>query len=145
MVYHKTDVSANIQELVDNKSNERLSICTGVLNNLVEDILFGTHKGYYINHCLKPEVRRKVHRFRDNIAYLVKAPLTLSTNVYGLIETAATNAGQHQDENYEAASAPSPANTIPIQQSLTDLAFENEALRRGVIQKLNIKYKNLPA
>lgn len=144
MVYHKTDISPNIQELVTNKSNERLSICTGVLNNLVQDILFGTHKGYYINNCLTPETRREVHRFRDNITYLVKAPLTLSTNVYGLIETAALNAGQHQEQNYDAISTPTPANATPIQQSLTDLAFENEALRRGLIQKLNIKYKNLP-
>lgn len=142
LIYQKSNLSPNMQETITNGTNERLTMCAEIINHVVEDVLFGTHNGYHINTCLSPELKNKVYRFRDNITYLVNAPLTLSTNVYGLIERAAVGAGQHGDSNYDAMSQPR-ASTTPLQQSLSELAFENEALRRSIVQDLNVKYLNL--
>nr|AHN92145.1 gp41 [Agrotis segetum granulovirus] len=142
---HRSPIAPNVEKLVADRSNQRLNVCNDVFNNLVEDVLFGSHNGYFINSILKNDLKEKVYKFRDNIAYLVNAPLTLSTNVYMLIEKAAINAGHHaaDEKMYEEIVSNTAHRTTPIQESLTELAFENEALRRGLIQDLNIKYKNL--
>jgi hypothetical protein len=142
LLYQKSNIAPNVEQLITNKTNQRLNMCNDVLNNLVEDVLFGSHNGYYINSVLKGDLKSKVYRFRDDIAYLVNAPLTLSTNVYNLIETAAINAGHHH-QPHEDRHHHHHQQGVPLQQSLTELAFENEALRRGLIQDLNIKYQNI--
>nr|WPN08719.1 gp41 [Cnaphalocrocis medinalis granulovirus] len=140
-LYHKADMPPNVQQAMVNKSNERLSVCTDVINNVVDDLLYGTHNGYYINTTLYPNVRTAVHRFRHNITHLLNCPLTLSTNIYNLIETK-TNLSKNID--YKPLERVEHQNSqIPVQQHLTEMAFENEALRRAKIQEMNIKYANL--
>lgn len=142
MLYHKTEVAPNVQKSIDTKQNERLNVCTNILNNIVEDILFGTHNSYYINTCLSNENKQAVHRFKDNITFLVNTPVTLSTNIFNIIETKALQHGQNKDINYSELYNTPNAST-PLGQHLTEMAFENEALRRGKIQELNIKYSDL--
>ncbi|AKN80778.1 GP41 [Diatraea saccharalis granulovirus] len=139
-LYQKADVADNVQQSIDTKSNDRLLLCTDTLNNLVEDVLMGTHNGYYVNTCLYPKLKSAVHRFRNNITFLLKTPLSLSTNIFELIEQKALDNGQELDIDYSELIE--KKSSIPNKQ-LTELAFENEALRRGKIQELNIKYSDL--
>ncbi|AER41525.1 GP41 [Epinotia aporema granulovirus] len=141
-VYQKTDVAPNLQHMIDASSNSKLCMCTDIINNVVEDVLTGSHNGYYVNTCLYPHVRNNVLRFRDNITFLLRSPLTLSTNVYGLLEKKAQEHGQNTTADYSQWGVSRKTN-IPIKQSLSEMAFENEALRRGIIQNLNIKYSDI--
>ncbi|ABQ52038.1 gp41 [Spodoptera litura granulovirus] len=141
LIHHKANVSPNVAKVKENKTNSRMNMCSEIFDNLVSDVLFGSHNGYYINNCLSPELRHKVYRFRDNITFLVRAPLTLSTNIYNLIEEAAVHHGQSPDKSIVPPSPVYPQTSA--QQSLSELAFENEALRRGLIQQLNVVYDNL--
>nr|AIU36887.1 ORF104 gp41 [Cydia pomonella granulovirus] len=143
MLYQKTEIAPNIQKVVDERNNERLRVCTDIINGVVEDLLYGTHNGYYINNALHPKLRTAVHRFRNNITYLLNSPLTLSTNVFNLMEYKAVQNGQLKDVDYSALEVSVGGHRTPAQQHITELAFENEALRRGKIQELNMKYANL--
>lgn len=144
LISHKANVSSNVKKLLHDRGNARLNMCTDVFNNLVADVLSGAHEGYYVNNCLSEEIREKVLKFRDDVAFLVHAPLSKSTNVYALIDDAARKYGkpehqqqqqQHHDEQHHPQTS--------IQQSMTEMAFENEALRRGLIQQLNAVYETL--
>ncbi|ABC61217.1 GP41 [Choristoneura occidentalis granulovirus] len=134
MLHQKGDVSVY--------KDENIQTCSDIINRIVEDILYGDHNGYYINNCLNSNNRTAVHRFRNNLTFLLNSPLTLSTNIFNLIENKAVQNGQHKDVDYsslEKINKPS----VPIQQHLSEMAFENEALRRSKIQELNIKYADL--
>ncbi|AIS92095.1 GP41 [Erinnyis ello granulovirus] len=122
--------------------SQQPSVCADVMNRLVEDVLFGKHNGYYINNCLSANNKNSVYRFRDNITFLLNSPLTLSTNIFDLIETRAVANGQSSLVDYSSLQVTTPL-TIPLQQHLSELAFENEALRRSKIQEMNIKYAHL--
>lgn len=141
-LYQKADVAPNVQQVVQSKGNQRLNVCTDVLNSVVEDVLMGSHNGYYVNTALSPKLRAMVHRFRDNITYLLNSPLTLSTDVFSLIEKKAVQNGQAVGVDYgKMETVKSPFTST--QQHLTELAFENEALRRAKIQELNVRYADL--
>ncbi|UXX41897.1 gp41 [Psilogramma increta granulovirus] len=140
MLYQKGDVG-NVYK------NNQPSVCVDVMNRLVEDVLYGKHNGYYVNNCLSVQNKNAVHRFRDNITYLLNSPLTLSTNIYELMENRAVTNGQQVNVNYnnleETNVSDSNVVAIPLQQHLSQLSFENEALRRAKIQDMNIKYAHL--
>ncbi|QOD40057.1 gp41 [Matsumuraeses phaseoli granulovirus] len=143
LLYQKAEIAANVQNAIDTNTNERLSVCSNILNNLVEDVLLGSHNGYYVNNCLNEQMKHHVYRFRNNITYLLNSPLTLSTNVYNLIEQTAVKNGQTPTAEPPHPNYKQSLNTIQPQQHLTDMAFENEALRRAKIQELNIRYADL--
>nr|AUF82003.1 gp41 [Cryptophlebia leucotreta granulovirus] len=141
-LYHKADIAPNVKQVINEGNNDKLKMCSEILNNLVEDILYGTHNGYYINNCLNSKLKTAVHRFRNNITFLVNSPLSLSTNIFNLIENTAIQSGQSKNIDYASLEV-TPSNKMPAQQHISELAFENEALRRGKIQELNLKYSNL--
>lgn len=143
LLHHKTEIAPNVQEGIDRGTDPKLAICSDVINGVVEDVLLGLHNGYYVNTTLYAPIRDLVHRFRDNVTYLLNTPLTLSTNVFGLLETRAVAGGQRENVDYSALASARKVNT-PLEESLTNLAFENEALRRGIVQQLNVKYADLP-
>lgn len=134
MLYQKGDVSVYTENSVN--------VCTDVINRIVEDVLYGEHNGYYINNCLSAKNKTAVHRFRNNLTYLLNSPLTLSTNIFNLIENKALQHGQQKNVDYSSLNIVQQPN-IPIQQHLSNMAFENEALRRAKIQELNIKYSDV--
>ena len=137
-LYQKVEIAPNMVA-----NNDGLTVCNEVINSVVEDVLFGLHNGYYINNSLSSELRTRVHRFRNNITFLLNCPLTLSTNVFQLIESRATQLGQETTVDYGPLERSSAVSRTPIQRHLTELAFENEALRRAKIQEMNIKYGDL--
>nr|UYX49724.1 gp41 [Darna trima granulovirus] len=141
-LYHKTDIAPNIKKTIVDKTNERLNVCYDTINNVIEDVLFGSHDGYYVNTCLNANNKTAVHRFRDNITYLLNSPLTLSVNIFNLIENKALQNGQNKDVDYSKISTTHTPST-PINQHLSEMAFENEALRRAKIQEMNIRYENI--
>ncbi|ACZ63574.1 GP41 [Pieris rapae granulovirus Wuhan] len=143
MLYQKVDIAPNVQQSIELKNNERLNMCFEILNGVVEDVLFGAHNSYYINTCLCPKLKTAVHRFRNNITYLLNSPLNVSTNIFGLIEKKAVQNGQPTNIDYSQMEIV-PKSNIPLKHHLSELAFENEALRRAKIQELNIKYTDLP-
>ncbi|AQQ80378.1 GP41 [Betabaculovirus altermyunipunctae] len=143
LLSHKAGVSHNVKRLFTERTNARLNMCVDVFNNLVADVLMGAHDGYYINNCLGEEMREKVLKFKDDVAFLMQAPLNMSTNAFALLDAAAVKYGKQP-----TAHKPAPERThhephTSEQQSMTELAFENEALRRGLIQQLNSVYETL--
>lgn len=143
LVGHKAVVSPNVKKVVNERTNARLNMCTDVFNSLVADVLLGAHEGYYINNCLSEEMKHKVMKFRDDVAFLVQAPLSMSTNVYELIDEAAKKYGKPRDASVLKVPHEEYHPQTTAQQSMTELAFENEALRRGLIQQLNELYETL--
>lgn len=145
LLCHKANVSTNIKQLLNERTNSRLNSCTNLFNNLVDDVLTGAHEGYYVNNCLNDEMKAKVLKFRDDVSFLVQAPLNMSTNVFALIDAAAKKYGKPATE--VAADHVKRLNSHTAQTSeqlyATELAFENEALRRGLIQQLNSVYETL--
>lgn len=136
MLYQKGDVGGVY--------TQQPQVCADVMNRLVEDVLYGKHNGYYVNNCLSSQNKYAVHRFRDNITYLLNSPLTLSTNIFDLIESRAIANGQQTNVNYSNAQVATTSDAeIPLKQHLSVISFENEALRRAKIQDMNIKYAHL--
>ncbi|QBQ01645.1 gp41 [Hyphantria cunea granulovirus] len=141
LLYHKAPMPNNLNVLFESKINENVNLIRAVFDNLVADLLTGAYNGYYLKHCLSPETQRSAYRFRDNITFLVNAPLTLSTNIYDLIENVVAN------KNPEHDYTPFLQHQYPVyslENALSNMALENEAMRRAVIQQLHIKYNALP-
>ncbi|AKR17453.1 GP41 [Mocis latipes granulovirus] len=141
----KSIISANIKQLLHDHSNSRLNSCTNLFDNLVEDVLTGAHEGYFINNCLSEEMKAKVLKFRDDVSFLVQAPLHMSTNVFALIDAAAKKYGKLSTDTNRVENKRSDSQIAQTSAQLyaTELAFENEALRRGLVQELNNVYETL--
>nr|ANY57486.1 GP41 [Phthorimaea operculella granulovirus] len=138
-VHSKANIPSNVKQAMESRNNQQLNMCTDIISNVVIDVLTGVHKDYYINTCLTPATRKMVHRFRNNIAFLMN---TNSTNVFNMIEGVALEKGQTEIDYSEMEKAIAYNNTNS-NAALTQLAFENEALRRAKIQEMNIRYNNL--
>ncbi|AEB00377.1 gp41 [Clostera anachoreta granulovirus] len=138
-LHSKAEVAPNFRQKIELRENERLNVCVDTINAVVEDVLFGKHDGYHVNTTLTPHNRTAVHRFRHNITYLCGTPLTLSTNVFQLLEDRAVKNGQVEDTDYSQLER-AAVSTSTTSQNVTQLAFENEALRRAKVQEFNIKY-----
>nr|ANY57606.1 PlxyGVORF87 protein [Plutella xylostella granulovirus] len=141
LLYHETQLPANISNAINDGSNKNLKFVRGVFDKLVEDLLTGRYSGYYLKHCLSTGTLNKAMRFRDNITFLLDAPLTLSTDMYSLIERAAAKRNPERDYSAALDSVVYPQSTL--QQMLNYLSFENETLRRDRIQNLNVKYNSI--
>nr|AJA91728.1 GP41 [Adoxophyes orana granulovirus] len=140
LLYHKAQAIPDYKETHTNQ----MTICTGVFNKLIEDMLYGTHNNYYIEKCLSGDIKQRVLQFKSDINYLLtNEPSKIINDVYtpirekaihnSLITTTTTNQSvQQQQQHYS-----------PIHQQLSELAFENETLRRNKIQELNVKYSDI--
>lgn len=138
-------IPANIQSAVDSRKYPQLNQINDLVNSVIDNIFAGG--GDYYHYILNEKNRARIISLKENISYL--APLSASTDIFQYIAELATKAGKKpglfRDVTFLTAASNVSANSRKdnkqnsCQQSLTELAFQNEALRRFIFQQLNYK------
>jgi Structural glycoprotein p40/gp41 conserved region len=149
LLLQKATIPPNIQELLNNQGSNksfgatRIQMINLLINNVIED-LFSHGSDYYL-YVLNENNRSKILSLKENIGYL--APLSTSSDIFEFIASLATTSGKKPSVFQSAAALTMPTQKFTkqptmstCQQNLTELAFENEALRRFILQQLS--YKN---
>jgi hypothetical protein len=145
-------VPSNIQRAVESGKYPQLNHINMLGNNLSDNIF--SSGGDYYYYILNEQNRARIISLKENIGFL--APLSSSVNIFQYVADRATKAGKRpdlfsgatlitssggggarKDDSSKAANA--------CQRSLTELAFQNEALRRFIFQQLSYKRNNRPA
>ncbi|AXU41683.1 GP41 [Spodoptera eridania nucleopolyhedrovirus] len=146
LLLQRATIPPNIQEIINsgNRShgNSRVHMINSLINNVIDD-LFAGGSDYYL-YVLNETNKSRILSLKENISYM--APLSATTNIFQFIATLATNSGK-KPSVFQSASMLTMPLTKPIvaepkntcQQQLTELAFENEALRRFILQQLSHK------
>ncbi|AUV65359.1 GP41 [Alphabaculovirus myunipunctae] len=150
LLLQRATIPQNIQDIINNNSgggklygNSRVLLINQLVNNVIDD-LFAGGSDYYL-YMLNETNRSRILSMKENISYM--APLSATTDIFKFIATLATNSGK-KPSVFQSASILTMPSRAPVvseeknkcQQQLTELAFENEALRRFILQQLN--YKN---
>ncbi|AIE47795.1 gp41 [Peridroma alphabaculovirus] len=147
LLLQRANIPSNIQEVINSGSkmhgSSRVHMINTLINNVIDD-LFAGGSDYYL-YVLNETNRARILSMKENISYM--APLSATTNIFKFIATLATNSGK-KPSVFQSATMLTMPMTKPVimeakntcQQQLTELAFENEALRRFILQQLS--YKN---
>ncbi|ACI28798.1 GP41 [Agrotis ipsilon multiple nucleopolyhedrovirus] len=146
LLLQRANIPSNIQEIINSGNrthgNSRVHMINALINNVIDD-LFAGGSDYYL-YVLNETNKSRILSLKENISYM--APLSATTNIFKFIATLATNSGKKPSVFQSATMLTMPL-TKPIvtepkntcQQQLTELAFENEALRRFILQQLSYK------
>lgn len=146
LLLKQATIPLNIQNAVETRKYSQINNINDLVNNVIDSIFAGG--GDYYLFVLNERNRARVMSLKENIAYL--APLSASTDIFEYIAELATNSGKRpglfRDATLITASTLSQKSATSNQQnecqrSLTELAFQNEALRRFIFQQFN--YKNI--
>jgi hypothetical protein len=142
LLKHAT-LPANIQNAVESRRFPHINMINELINSAIDDIFAGG--GDYYHYLLNESNRARVISLKENLGFL--APLSASADIFKYIAELATRAGKRpsmfQSATFlsnAAIAISSPAAHLSksaCQESLTQLAFENETLRRFIFQQLN--------
>ncbi|AJD80766.1 41 kDa glycoprotein [Pseudoplusia includens SNPV IE] len=145
LLLQRATIPQNIQNAIEYGMNDkqrypRLLMINTIINNVIDDLFGGNGSDYYL-YTLNERNRSRVLSLKRNISQL--APLSASTDIFKFIANLSTEKGINASLFESAAALTSTKNTesykTPCQQSLTELAFQNEALRRFIFQQLSYK------
>ncbi|UZE89747.1 GP41 [Parapoynx stagnalis nucleopolyhedrovirus] len=142
------NVPENIQNAVESRRFPHINMINDLINNVIDDLFAGGGDYYY--YVLNETNRARVISLKENLGFL--APLSASADIFNYIAELATRAGKRPSQFQSATFLTSAANAVnspgvyasktAYQDSLTQLAFENEALRRFIFQQLNYQKLN---
>ncbi|ACF05352.1 GP41 [Adoxophyes orana nucleopolyhedrovirus] len=151
LLLQRANIPINIQGAVESRKYSGLNMINDIINNVIDDIFAGG--GEYYLYVLNEKNRARVVSLKENIGFL--APLSASTNIFQYMADLATRAGRKPTlfqsatfmttpatDSHQTASSRKPIEKTTCQQSLTELAFQNEALRRFIFQQLSYKHNN---
>jgi hypothetical protein len=146
LLKHAT-LPSNIQMAVESRRFPQINMINDLINNVIDEVFAG-NGGEYYHYVLNERNRARVIGLKENLAAL--APLSASSDVFKYMAELATLHGKRPNPFNSATFLTSAANAInsptshiskgACQQSLTEMAFENESLRRFIFQQIN--YKN---
>jgi hypothetical protein len=147
LLVQRANIPSNIQDIVNSGNgkhgNNRVHMINMLVNNVIDD-LFAGGSDYYL-YVLNETNRSRILSLKENISFM--APLSATTNIFQFIATLATNSGKKPSVFQSAAMLTMPTSKPIIseakttcQQQLTEFGFENEALRRMILQQLS--YEN---
>ncbi|AXU41524.1 GP41 [Alphabaculovirus altermyunipunctae] len=146
LLLQRATIPNNIQQAVASRRYNQLNAINDLINNIIDDVFTGKYGNYYY-YVLNEKNRSRIASLKDNIAFL--APLSTSIDIFQYMADQATRGGKKPllFENATFLNVPSTINNkdqnkSSCQESLTELAFQNEALRRYVFQKLSYKKNN---
>ncbi|AOT85470.1 gp41 [Cyclophragma undans nucleopolyhedrovirus] len=133
----------NVQSAVESRRFQHINMINDLINSVIDDIFAGG--GDYYHYVLNEKNRARVISLKENIGFL--APLSASANIFNYVAELATRAGKRPSMFQNAAFLTSAANAVnsPLthltksacQESLTELAFQNETLRRFIFQQIH--------
>ncbi|AGA16231.1 gp41 protein [Thysanoplusia orichalcea nucleopolyhedrovirus] len=133
----------NIQSAVESRRFPHINMINDLVNSVIEDLFAGG--GDYYHYVLNEKNRARVMSLKENVAFL--APLSASANIFNYMAELATRAGKQPSMFQNATFLTSAANAVnspaahltksACQDSLTELAFQNETLRRFIFQQIN--------
>ncbi|AXS67729.1 gp41 [Cryptophlebia peltastica nucleopolyhedrovirus] len=149
LLLQRANIPMNIQGAVESRKYAGLNMINDIINNVIDDIFAGG--GEYYLYVLNEKNRARIVSLKENIGFL--APLAASTDIFQYVADLATRAGRKPTlfqsatfmtgtSSSAGAAASSTQNKTSCQQSLTELAFQNEALRRFIFQQLSYKQNN---
>ncbi|AAG53816.1 gp41 [Helicoverpa armigera nucleopolyhedrovirus] len=144
LLLQRANIPPNVQDAVSSRKYPTLNIINDLINNVIDDVFTGVYGNYYY-YVLNEKNRARIVTLKENIGFL--APLSASTDIFQYIANLATRAGKRPSLFQGATFLNAPSsngsnveqNRTSCQQSLTELAFQNEALRRYIFQKLSYK------
>ncbi|UJZ89023.1 gp41 [Erannis ankeraria nucleopolyhedrovirus] len=149
LLLKQAQIPPNIQQAVQTRKYNQLNNINDLINIVIDNIFAGGNDYYY--YVLNDKNRARVVSLKENISYL--EPLSRTTNIFEYIAHEATKKGKQPGLFREAfnitSSTPTNATlanaqreeTLQYRRSLTELAFQNEALRRFIFQQLSYKSK----
>ncbi|USC25928.1 gp41 [Palpita vitrealis nucleopolyhedrovirus] len=133
----------NIQSAVESRRFPHINMINDLINAVIDDLFAGG--GDYYHYVLNEKNRARVMSLKENVAFL--APLSASANIFNYMAELATRAGKQPSMFQNATFLTSAANAVnspsvhltksACQDSLTELAFQNETLRRFIFQQIN--------
>lgn len=143
LLLRQSDIPANIQKAVNSRKYPQLNNINDLINNVIDGLFAGG--GDYYNYVLNETNRARIASLRDNVAFLARN-LSTSTNIFEYIAQLATQAGKKpnmfQDAAFMAATVSRKKPRVQeneCRRTATELAFQNEALRRFIFQQLSYK------
>ncbi|QED40594.1 GP41 [Chrysodeixis includens nucleopolyhedrovirus] len=148
LLLQRATIPQNIQNAIETSSNPnssqkypRLLMINTIINNVIDDLFGGNGSDYYL-FTLNERNRSRVLSMKRNISQM--GALSLSTDIFKFIAQLSVDKGINANlfESAAAVTAGRSTETVktPCQQSLTELAFQNEALRRFIFQQLSYNY-----
>nr|AFN21182.1 GP41 [Bombyx mori nucleopolyhedrovirus] len=133
----------NIQSAVESRRFPHINMINDLINAVIDDLFAGG--GDYYHYVLNEKNRARIMSLKENVAFL--APLSASANIFNYMAELATRAGKQPSMFQNATFLTSAANAVnspaahltknACQDSLTELAFQNETLRRFIFQQIN--------
>ncbi len=153
LLLQRASIPQNIQNALEANSNPnssqrypRLSMINTIINNVIDDLFGGNGNDYYL-FTLNERNRSRVLSMKRNISQL--GALSLSSDIFKFIAQLSVDKGINANLFESAAVVTAGGRSTetpktPCQQSLTELAFQNEALRRFIFQQLSYNYNLSP-
>nr|AGS47918.1 structural glycoprotein p40 [Ectropis obliqua nucleopolyhedrovirus]QWV59668.1 Gp41 [Ectropis obliqua nucleopolyhedrovirus]UYO72861.1 Gp41 [Ectropis obliqua nucleopolyhedrovirus] len=155
LLLKKAQIPNNIQQAVSSKKYTQLNNIIMLINQIIEDVFASGGEYYY--YVLNEKNRARIISLKENLTYL--GALSETTNIFEFIAEMATRRGKQPGLFRDAysitnSSTPPQRKSQPksasvnaeetlheqYRRSLTEMAFQNEALRRFIFQQLS--YKN---
>ncbi|QYC92677.1 GP41 [Trabala vishnou gigantina nucleopolyhedrovirus] len=156
LLLKQAQIPANIQNSVQSRRYNQLNNINDLINMVIDNIFAGGNDYYY--YVLNDKNRARIISLKENLTYL--GALSETTNIFEFIAELATRKGKQPGLFREAYNiANSSSNTTSssrfkiaqsgtskndsvhdtYRRSLTEMAFQNEALRRFIFQQLSYK------
>ncbi|QHB21734.1 gp41 [Artaxa digramma nucleopolyhedrovirus] len=154
LLLKQAQIPSNIQQAVQSRKYAQLNNINDLVNLVIDNIFAGGSDYYY--YVLNEKNRARIISLKENLTYL--GALSETTNIFEFIAEMATRRGKHPGLFREASNIANStssakqklANAQPMynsaqrdetwyKRSLTELAFQNEALRRFIFQQLSYK------
>ncbi|ANF29710.1 ORF_62 [Catopsilia pomona nucleopolyhedrovirus] len=144
LLLKRATLPPNIQSAVESRRFPHINMINDLINAVIDDIFAGGGDYYY--YVLNEKNRARVISLKENIGFLAQS-LSTSANIFNYIAQLATQQGKRPSPFQNATFLTSAANAVnspaahmtksACQESLTELAFQNEALRRFIFQQIN--------
>ncbi|AIU41307.1 gp41 [Sucra jujuba nucleopolyhedrovirus] len=151
LLLKQAQIPPNIQQAVQSRKYYQLNNINDLINTVIDNIFAGESDYYY--YVLNDKNRARIMSLKENLAYL--GALSETNNIFEFIADMATRKGKQPGlfrEVYNiTTSTKKPINTLNAsnanvesihenyRRSLTEMAFQNEALRRFIFQQLSYK------
>ncbi|ACO53521.1 gp41 [Euproctis pseudoconspersa nucleopolyhedrovirus] len=153
LLLKQAQIPTNIQQAVQSRKYAQLNNINDLVNLVIDNIFAGGSDYYY--YMLSDKNRARIISLKENLTYL--GALSETTNIFEFIGEMATRRGKQPGLFREASNisnstvlSKSKPNAVYqsshmqkdeawYKRSLTELAFQNEALRRFIFQQLSYK------
>ncbi|AWW14430.1 gp41 [Hyposidra talaca nucleopolyhedrovirus] len=153
LLLKQAQIPPNIQQAVSSRKYNQLNNINDLINKVIDNIFAGESDYYY--YVLNDKNRSRITSLKENLTYL--GALSETNNIFEFIADMATRRGKQPGlfrEVYNITtstkkldgSAVLAANVTNLEtihehyrRSLTEMAFQNEALRRFIFQQLSYK------